>query len=66
LLNDIRPFRHKLYDARNKDPNFGKVFIPFLEREIIDGDRTTFYLEQLNALYREEAYLVFLEKRAKE
>lgn len=64
MFFDTEPFRHKLLKARMKNPEFGGVFIPMLESEIIDGDRSTFYLEQLEALFREEAYMRHLEKRA--
>ena len=43
-LADLEPFRHKLLQARLKDPLFSHVFIPMLESEIIDSTRTGFYL----------------------
>ena len=47
-MSDVKPFRHKLLQARQKDQaNFGKVFIPMLESELIDSTRSSFYLEQL-------------------
>jgi hypothetical protein len=64
LLADIEPFRHKLLQARHKDPINAFTFIPMLESEIIDSTRTGFYLEQLEKLYRDEAYIRHLEKRA--
>ena len=41
---------------------FGKVFIPMLESEMIDSTRSTFYLDKLEELFRNEAYLVHLQK----
>jgi hypothetical protein len=64
LLAEIEPFRHKLLQARLKDPINATTFIPMLESEIIDSTRTGFYLEQLEKLYRDEAYIRHLEKRA--
>ena len=64
VLADIEPFRHKLLQNRTKDPLNSNVFIPFLEGELIDSTRTGFYLEQLEKLFRDEAYLKHLEKRA--
>ena len=45
LLCDIEPFRHKLLQARIKDPIHATTFVPMLESEIIDSTRTGFYLE---------------------
>ena len=62
-MADANPFRHKLLQARQKDTaGFNKIFIPLLEAEIIDSTRSTFYLEQLEQLYRNEAYLIHLQK----
>lgn len=64
LLADDEPFRHKLLKARNKDANLAQVFIPMLESELIDSSRTQFYLSHLEQLFRAEAYLTHLNKRA--
>jgi len=62
-MADAKPFRHKLLQARQKDAaGFGKIFIPMLESEVIDSMRSTFYLEQLEQLFRNEAYLIHLQK----
>jgi hypothetical protein len=63
LLADEEPFRHKLLKARNKDVLLQKAFIPMLEAELIDSTRTTFYLNHLESLFREQAYLTHLNKR---
>lgn len=63
LLSDIVPFRQRLLEARIKDPAFGKMFIPMLESEIVDSARSKFYLENLEQLFREEAYNAHLDKR---
>jgi len=52
-----------LLEARYKDPDFGKIFIPMLENELIDSNRSTFFLEKLEDLFRKEAYQRHLEKR---
>ena len=52
-----------MLEARYKDPDFGKVFIPMLENELIDSNRSTFFLEKLEDLFRKEAYQRHLEKR---
>lgn len=63
LLADVKPFRHKLLQARAKDPfGFGKTFIPMLESELIDPTRNDFYLKQLENIFRHEAYMIHLEK----
>jgi hypothetical protein len=41
------------------------VFIPMLENEIVDSSKTAFYLEHLEQLFRDEAFLVHLNKRVK-
>ena len=61
LLSAQKPFRHKLLQARLKDAELGKMFIPLLENEIIDSSKSSFFLEQLEQLYRNEAYLYHLE-----
>ena len=40
------------------------VFIPLLENEIVDSGKTAFYLEHLEQLFRDEAFMVHLNKRA--
>ena len=63
LMSTSQPFRHKLLTARTKDAaGFGKVFIPLMEGELIDSARSTFYLEQLEQLFRNEAYMIHLQK----
>ena len=52
-----------LLAARYKDPLFGKIPIPLLEKEIIDGSRNKLFLDQLEVLFREQAYREYLEKR---
>lgn len=47
LLSDLQPFRHKLIQARMKDPMIAHVFIPMLENELVDSSRTSFFLEHL-------------------
>ena len=44
-LSRVEPFRHKLLEARNKDPLLSKVPIPLLEKEIIDATKNKFYLD---------------------
>jgi|LauGreDrversion4_2_1035121.scaffolds.fasta_scaffold30095_3 hypothetical protein len=65
MLSDMQPFRHKLLLARNKDPMISNVFIPMLENEIVDSSKTAFYLEHLEQLFRDEAFVVHLNKRVK-
>ena len=60
-MSDAAPFRHKLLTARSKDiAGFGKVFVPMLESELIDSARSSFYLDKLEELFRNEAYLIHL------
>ena len=62
-MSTSQPFRHKLLTARTKDAGgFGKVFIPMMEGELIDSARSKFYLEQLEQLFRQEAYNIHLQK----
>ena len=42
------------------------MFIPMLENEVIDNNRSNFFLEKLEELYRNEAFLVHLQKKAEE
>ena len=61
LLSEVKPFRHKLLETRAKDQaGFGKVCIPMMESELIDALRSGFYLEQLEQLFRNEAYMIHL------
>ena len=62
-MNEVVPFRHKLLEARGKDPaGFGKIFIPLLEGELIDSAYSKFYLKELETLFRTEAYMIHLDK----
>lgn len=64
LLADAAPFRHKLLLARQKDAaSFAHTFVPMLEGELIDSARSPFFLEQLETLFRNEAYQLHLAKR---
>ena len=38
------------------------MFVPMLESELIDSVRSTFYLDKLEELFRNEAYMVHLQK----
>jgi hypothetical protein len=58
------PFRHKLLIARRDNPEWANMFIPMLEGELIDGNRTTCYLEKLETLYRKEAYDKWMDENA--
>ena len=44
-LSSLHPFRHKLMEARAKDPVLSKIPIPILEREVIDITRSKFFLD---------------------
>ena len=44
-LSRLEPFRHKLMEARTKDPILSKVPIPLLEKEIIDASRNKLFLD---------------------
>ena len=64
MLYNMETFRHALLQTRSNDPLLGSSFIPMLEEELIDGhDRTHFYLDQLEKIYRKKAYDKFLTKR---
>jgi hypothetical protein len=52
-----------LLDARANDPHLTKKVIPMLESEIIQDNEL---LEKLEALFREQAYKVYLEKKIEE
>ena len=43
-----------MLEARYKDPDFGKIFIPMLENELIDSNRSTFFLEKLESRLHDE------------
>ena len=43
-LNSLEPFRHKLMMERAKNPELKKLFIPMLEGELVDSERTTVFL----------------------
>lgn len=62
-MNEVVPFRHKLLEARGKDPaGFGKIFIPLLEGELVDSAYSKYYLKELETLFRTEAYMIHLDK----
>ena len=63
LLADEKPFRHKLLQLRARDAEMASIPIPLLESEIIDSSRSSFFLEKLEKLFRDEAYLVHLKAR---
>ncbi len=63
MLADAKPFRHKLLQLRAKDKDAATKFIPLFESELIDSSRSTFYLEKLEKLFRDEAYMVHLKAR---
>lgn len=44
-LHKITPFRHLLLKERLKNPKMKNLFIPMLEDEIIDSNRTTVYID---------------------
>jgi hypothetical protein len=66
LLFDSKPFRHKLLMLRQRDAELASLPIPLYESEIVDSTRTTYYLEKLEKLFRDEAYLVHLQARIEE
>jgi hypothetical protein len=41
------------------------MFIPLLENEIVDSNRTGVFLEELEKIFQEEAYLVHIEEKAR-
>ena len=63
-LNSLEPFRHKLMMERAKNPELKKLFIPMLEGELVDSERTTVFLQMLEKLYTEEARIKHLETKA--
>lgn len=66
LLFDSMPFRQKLMLLRARDVELADMPIPLYESEIVDSSRGTFYLDKLEKLYREEAYLAHLKARIEE
>jgi len=60
------PFRQKLMLLRARDVELADMPIPLYESEIVDSSRGTFYLDKLEKLYREEAYLAHLKARIEE
>ena len=42
------------------------MFIPLLENEIVDSNRTGVFLEELEKIFQEEAYRRHLEEKAEE
>jgi hypothetical protein len=61
--HQLKPFRHMLLEARQKDPSLSKKPIPLLESEIIqDSD----LLDKLEALFREQAFKEYLEQKIEE
>ena len=61
--HQLKPFRHMLLEARQKDPSLSKKAIPLLESEIIqDSD----LLDKLEALFREQAFKEYLEQKIEE
>jgi len=63
MLADAKPFRHRLLQLRNKEPDMTSIPIPMLESEIIDSSKSTFLLDKLEKMFRDEAYLVHLQAR---
>jgi hypothetical protein len=51
---------------RARDAELAMMPIPLFENEIIDSSRSTLYLEKLEKLFREEAYLIHLKARITE
>lgn len=65
LLASQESFRHKLIEARYKDPTFEKMFVPMLENELIDSSLSSFFLQKLEEIFKKEAYLKHQELRVK-
>ena len=63
ILAYAKPFRHKLLQLRAKDADAASMPIPLFESELIDSSRSSFYLEKLETLFRDEAYMVHLKAR---
>lgn len=63
LLSETKPFRHKLLQLRAKDAQMANLPIPLFENEIVDSTRSSLYLEKLEKLFRDEAYLAHLKAR---
>lgn len=66
LLADAKPFRHKLLQLRAKNADAANLPIPLYESELIDSSRSTLYLEMLEKLFRDEAYMAHLKARIEE
>ena len=54
-LADRESFRHKLLEARTKDPNYVKTVIPQLNSELIDENITSFYIDWIQDIQNQEA-----------
>lgn len=63
LLSDCKPFRHRLLELRQRDAELASIPIPLYENEIVDATRSTYFLEKLEKLFRDEAYLLHLQAR---
>ena len=63
LLAEEKPFRHRLLQLRSRDAEMSTMPVPLLENEIIDSTRSSYFLEKLEKLFRDEAYLVHLKAR---
>lgn len=63
LLAETKPFRHRLLQLRTRDAELANIPIPMLENELIDSSRSSYFLEKLEKLFRDEAYLVHLKAR---
>ena len=63
-LHDCESFRHKLLMARMQDPNYAQITIPHLTAEIIDEDRSHYYLDWLEDVDRQRMYKAYLERKA--
>jgi hypothetical protein len=50
-LHKIKSFRHQLLKHRAKNPLFSQMFIPLLENEIVDSNRTGVFLEELEKIF---------------
>ena len=47
-----------------QDPNYAQITIPHLTSEIIDEDRSQYYLDWLEDVDRQRMYKAYLEKKA--
>jgi hypothetical protein len=66
LVSNLTPFRHKLIQARYKDPAFleGKR-LPMLEKEIVNSSINDVFIKKLEKLYQEAAFQQYLSTRAR-